>query len=89
MTALYEGLQHGAEHLVTAGSRGRRPATGPDPADLVARSAVDRQVQPVAPFGPAAVVHRDVLVAEQGQDEGELGGGDARIRRSRPSAGRG
>ena len=77
VTALYEGLQHGAELLVTAGSRDR-PASRARLGDLAPRLAVDRQVQPVAPFGPAAVVDRDVLVAEQGQDERELGGGDAR-----------
>ncbi len=38
------------------------------------RLAVDRQVQPVAPLGPAAVVDGDVLVAEQAQHERELGG---------------
>ena len=31
VTALYEGLQEGAEHLVTAGSRAR-PASEPDSA---------------------------------------------------------
>ncbi len=41
------------------------------------RSALDGQVQPAAPFGPAAVIDRDVLVAEQGQDEREFGGRDA------------
>ena len=51
------------------------PGRGPGPR---ARLAIDRQVQPVAPFGPAAVVDRDVLVAEQGQHERELGRRDPR-----------
>ena len=81
VTALYEGLQHGAELLVTAGSRAvdaRRTSNGPSRCGGRRGLAVDRQVQPVAPLGPAAVVDRDVLVAQQGQDERELGGRDPR-----------
>ena len=39
--------------------------------------AIDGEVQPVAPLGPAAVVDGDIVVAEQHQHEGELGGRDA------------
>ena len=79
VTALYDSLQSRVEHLVTAGSRARpgsasrarvRPRAG--------ASAIDGQVQAVPPFGPAAVVDRDVLVAEERQHERELGGRHAR-----------
>ena len=90
VTALYEGLQQGAEHLVTGG----RPPD-PEPPGL----AIDREVEAVAPLGPAAVVDRDILVPEQGEDPGQLGRGDPRPvvaddpsaapPRSRPRAGRG
>ena len=76
VTALYEG----APARVRAAGDGRlrrrgRTAGSGDPSTL-GPLAIDRQVQPVAPFGPAAVVDRDVLVAEQGQHERELGGRD-------------
>ena len=56
--------------------QGLRPAPGP----YLGGTAlpVDREVQPVAPLRPAAVVHRDVLVAEQRQHPRELGGRDPR-----------
>ena len=64
------------------------PRTGPSSAwpeatrrpsvDRPPELAIDRQVQAVAPLGPAAVVDRDVLVAEQRQHERELRGRDPR-----------
>src|SRR4051794_16260480 len=39
---------------------------------------VDRQVQSIPPLGPPAVVHRDIVVAEQRQRVGELRRRDAR-----------
>ena len=62
---------------------GRRPSTGDPssatwPRGCASALAVDRQVQPVAPLGPAAVVDRDVVVAEEREHEGELRRGDAR-----------
>ena len=53
--------------------RGRRLRSVPS-----AGLAIDGQVQAVAPLGPAAVVDRDVIVAEQGEDERQLGGRHAR-----------
>ena len=41
------------------------------------RSALDRQVQTIAPLGPAAVVDRHVVAAHQRQGEGELAGAEA------------
>ena len=40
--------------------------------------AGSQEVQAVGPFGPATVVHRDVVMAEQRQDERELGRADPR-----------
>ena len=53
------------------------------------RLAVHREVQAVAPLGPAAVVDRHVLVAQHHQHVGELRRRDARTRRSRRGVGRG
>ena len=64
------------------GPPGRRPghcggAGGRGITDRSPRSAralpLDGQVQAVAPFGPAAVVHRDVRVTEEHEHERELG----------------
>ena len=65
---------------LTAGGRPGPPIAAAAAARLPRRPglALDGQVQAVAPFGPAAVVDRDVVVAQQRQHEGELGGGDAR-----------
>ena len=78
---------------ILAQYKARRPLGRPQPPELQAAVsgtrqpsrpqrlgpyAVHRQVQAVAPLGPAAVVDRHVLVAEQGQDVGELRRGDAR-----------
>src|SRR5437879_13658394 len=61
-------------------SSGGPPMCG-RPCALTARTGatalpIDREVEAVAPFGPAAVVDGDVLVAQQRHCEGELRGGD-------------
>ena len=84
----WAGLGRSAEPAARPRPSAARPRPEPDPASprpdrlagrrIAPALAVDRQVQPVAPLRPAAVVDRDVLVAEQGQHERELGGRDPR-----------
>ena len=89
VTALYEGLQHGTDSAGHRGLRGEVRPTGDVGPRTTDASAVHRQVEAVAPLGPAAVVHRDILVAEERRGRVPASRRRRPSRRSRPSGGRG